>query len=61
MQLHSVQRAPGKLKYLGGSESGMGAWFLTQLRKRLLIVCAKFTESSDQSMIVNEAWSLDEN
>lgn len=26
MQLHSVQRAPGKLKYLGGSESGMGAW-----------------------------------
>lgn len=26
MQLHSIQRAPGKLKYLGGSESGMGAW-----------------------------------
>ena len=26
MQLHSVQRAPNKLKYLGGSESGMGAW-----------------------------------
>ncbi len=26
LQLFSVLRAPGKLKYLAGSESGMGAW-----------------------------------
>jgi UDPglucose--hexose-1-phosphate uridylyltransferase len=26
LQLTSVLRAPGKLKYLAGSESGMGAW-----------------------------------
>ncbi len=26
LQLFSVRRAPGKLKYLAGSESGMGAW-----------------------------------
>ncbi|MDR1186188.1 MAG: galactose-1-phosphate uridylyltransferase [Bifidobacteriaceae bacterium] len=26
MQLFSIRRAPGKLKYLAGSESGMGAW-----------------------------------
>ncbi len=26
LQLISIQRAPGKLKYLAGSESGMGAW-----------------------------------
>ncbi|WP_153395508.1 galactose-1-phosphate uridylyltransferase [Ornithinicoccus halotolerans] len=26
LQLFSVQRAPGKLKYLAGSESGMAAW-----------------------------------
>ncbi|GHG47305.1 galactose-1-phosphate uridylyltransferase [Flavimobilis marinus] len=26
LQLFSIQRAPGKLKYLAGSESGMGAW-----------------------------------
>jgi UDPglucose--hexose-1-phosphate uridylyltransferase len=26
LQLFSLQRAPGKLKYLAGSESGMGAW-----------------------------------
>ncbi len=26
LQLFSVMRAPGKLKYLAGSESGMGAW-----------------------------------
>ena len=26
MQLFSILRAPGKLKYLAGSESGMGAW-----------------------------------
>jgi UDPglucose--hexose-1-phosphate uridylyltransferase len=26
LQLYSVRRAPGKLKYLAGSESAMGAW-----------------------------------
>lgn len=26
LQLFSLRRAPGKLKYLAGSESGMGAW-----------------------------------
>ncbi|MDR1186863.1 MAG: galactose-1-phosphate uridylyltransferase [Bifidobacteriaceae bacterium] len=26
LQLFSIRRAPGKLKYLAGSESGMGAW-----------------------------------
>lgn len=26
LQLFSVRRAPGKLKYLAGSESGMGSW-----------------------------------
>ena len=26
LQLFSVLRAPGRLKYLAGSESGMGAW-----------------------------------
>jgi UDPglucose--hexose-1-phosphate uridylyltransferase len=26
LQVFSVLRAPGKLKYLAGSESGMGAW-----------------------------------
>jgi UDPglucose--hexose-1-phosphate uridylyltransferase len=26
LQLFSVRRAPGKLKYLAGSESGMAAW-----------------------------------
>jgi UDPglucose--hexose-1-phosphate uridylyltransferase len=26
LQLFSLLRAPGKLKYLAGSESGMGAW-----------------------------------
>ncbi|MGH3815129.1 MAG: galactose-1-phosphate uridylyltransferase, partial [Pseudonocardiaceae bacterium] len=26
LQLFSVRRAPGKLKYLAGSESGVGAW-----------------------------------
>ena len=26
LQIFSIQRAPGKLKYLAGSESGMGAW-----------------------------------
>jgi UDPglucose--hexose-1-phosphate uridylyltransferase len=26
LQLFSILRAPGKLKYLAGSESGMGAW-----------------------------------
>jgi UDPglucose--hexose-1-phosphate uridylyltransferase len=26
MQLFSLRRAPGKLKYLAGSESGAGAW-----------------------------------
>jgi UDPglucose--hexose-1-phosphate uridylyltransferase len=26
LQLFSVLRAPGKLKYLAGSESGVGAW-----------------------------------
>lgn len=26
LRLHSIRRAPGKLKYLAGSESGMGAW-----------------------------------
>jgi UDPglucose--hexose-1-phosphate uridylyltransferase len=26
LQLFSVMRAPGRLKYLAGSESGVGAW-----------------------------------
>jgi UDPglucose--hexose-1-phosphate uridylyltransferase len=26
LQLFTVRRAPGKLKYLAGSESAMGAW-----------------------------------
>ena len=26
LQLFSLLRAPGKLKYLAGSESGVGAW-----------------------------------
>ncbi len=26
LQLFSILRSPGKLKYLAGSESGMGAW-----------------------------------
>jgi UDPglucose--hexose-1-phosphate uridylyltransferase len=26
LQLYSIRRAPDKLKYLAGSESGMGAW-----------------------------------
>jgi UDPglucose--hexose-1-phosphate uridylyltransferase len=26
LQLFSILRAPGKLKYLAGSESGVGAW-----------------------------------
>jgi len=26
LQVFSVLRAPGRLKYLAGSESGMGAW-----------------------------------
>lgn len=26
LRLHSIRRAPGKLKYLAGSESAMGAW-----------------------------------
>jgi UDPglucose--hexose-1-phosphate uridylyltransferase len=26
MQLFSVMRAPGRLKFLAGSESAMGAW-----------------------------------
>ena len=26
LQVMSVRRAPGKLKYLAGSESGMGVW-----------------------------------
>ncbi len=26
LQIFSIRRAPGKLKYLAGSESGMGAW-----------------------------------
>jgi UDPglucose--hexose-1-phosphate uridylyltransferase len=26
LQVLSIRRAPGKLKYLAGSEAGMGAW-----------------------------------
>jgi UDPglucose--hexose-1-phosphate uridylyltransferase len=26
LRIHSIRRAPGKLKYVAGSESAMGAW-----------------------------------
>ncbi len=35
LQLFSVLRAPGKLKYLAGSESGMGAWINDSTPERI--------------------------
>jgi UDPglucose--hexose-1-phosphate uridylyltransferase len=35
LQLFSVLRAPGKLKYLAGSESGMGAWISDTTPERI--------------------------
>ncbi len=35
LQLFSVLRAPGKLKYLAGSESGQGAWVLDTAPERV--------------------------
>jgi UDPglucose--hexose-1-phosphate uridylyltransferase len=35
LQLFSILRAPGKLKYLAGSESGMGAWVNDALPERI--------------------------
>jgi len=35
LQLFSVLRAPGKLKYLAGSESGMGAWVSDTMPERI--------------------------
>ncbi|MGZ4604472.1 MAG: galactose-1-phosphate uridylyltransferase [Kineosporiaceae bacterium] len=35
LQLFSVMRAPGRLKFLAGSESGMGAWINDALPERI--------------------------
>jgi UDPglucose--hexose-1-phosphate uridylyltransferase len=35
LQLFSIRRAPGKLKYLAGSESGMGAWISDTTPERI--------------------------
>jgi UDPglucose--hexose-1-phosphate uridylyltransferase len=35
LQLFSILRAPGKLKYLAGSESGMGAWVNDAIPERI--------------------------
>lgn len=35
LQLFSILRAPGKLKYLAGSESGMGAWISDTTPERI--------------------------
>ena len=35
LQLFSLLRAPGKLKYLAGSESGMGAWIVDTTPERI--------------------------
>jgi UDPglucose--hexose-1-phosphate uridylyltransferase len=35
LQLFSLRRAPGKLKYLAGSESGMGAWVVDTTPERI--------------------------
>ncbi|MFH5821331.1 galactose-1-phosphate uridylyltransferase [Georgenia sp. AZ-5] len=35
LQLFSILRAPGKLKYLAGSESGMGAWISDSTPERI--------------------------
>ncbi|WP_214401722.1 galactose-1-phosphate uridylyltransferase [Pseudonocardia lacus] len=35
LQLFSLRRAPGKLKYLAGSESGVGAWIVDTTAERI--------------------------
>jgi UDPglucose--hexose-1-phosphate uridylyltransferase len=35
LQLFSLRRAPGKLKYLAGSESGVGAWIIDTTPERI--------------------------
>jgi UDPglucose--hexose-1-phosphate uridylyltransferase len=35
LRLFSLRRAPGKLKYLAGSESGAGAWINDALPERI--------------------------
>jgi UDPglucose--hexose-1-phosphate uridylyltransferase len=35
LQLFSLRRAPGKLKYLAGSESGVGAWIVDTTPERI--------------------------
>ena len=35
LQLFSLLRAPGKLKYLAGSESGAGAWIVDTTPERI--------------------------
>jgi UDPglucose--hexose-1-phosphate uridylyltransferase len=35
LQVFSIRRAPGKLKYLAGSESGMGAWINDAVPERI--------------------------
>ncbi len=37
LQLFSILRAPGKLKYLAGSESGMGAWVNDALPEQIAV------------------------
>ncbi len=56
LQLFSVQRAPGKLKYLAGSESAMGVW-VNDVRpeEAAELLRAAIAQAADSSRAPSEA------